>query len=281
MNKTKKVRSVVAVIFAFLLSLCIFALSVSCVAKLTALNPSYAKRILVKSGFGESKLKELRTELVSYANACNIGGDFFDAFFETTLTADFVEKDASDYYGDLYNNKKAKPDSSRLEKELKPALVTYARENGYNDENLDEDLNVIVSEMGEIYSNILSLPASSTVYSLISRLTKYVNLALIASAAGFAFFTLLLVFMFKPKVHTARHLIYAFSGAFLMLLVCPLCVRIANIIGKVNIVSKALYSFVVAFGNGVLNGVLIASAICLCITLALALIYKKLSKAEE
>ncbi len=281
MKKTEKIRGVVAVILSFLLCICIFGCSVLLVLRVTALNPSYAKGTLVKSGFGEKKISELKTQLVSYGNACNIGGDFFDGFFESVLTVDFVEKDVSDYYTLLYSDKNAKPDSSRFEQALKPALVTYAEQNGYNDESLDEDLNVITGEMGEIYSNILSLPASSTVYTLIARLTRYVNLALIAAAAGAAVLTLMIVFMFKPKVHSVRHLVYAFSGAFLMLLVCPLYVRVAGIIGKVNIVSAALYSFVVTFGNGVLNALLIASGICLAFTVIFAVVYKKLSKAEE
>lgn len=281
MNNTKKVRSVVAVILAFLLSVCIFALSVICVTRFTALNPSYAKRTIKNCSYGEKTVSELRVELESYGNACNIGGDFFDDFFKATLTADFVENDALRYYEELYTNRKAKPDSSELEKALKPALVTYAEQNGYNDKNLDEDLNVIVGEMGEIYSSVLSLPSTATVYKLIARMTKYINLALIAAAAGTVFLALFLVLMFKPKVHSVRHLVYAFSGAFLMLLIAPLYVRIANIIGKVNIISKPLYAFIVAFGNGVLNGIIISAFVCLVIAVAFFAAYKKLSKEKE
>ena len=281
MNKAKTVRSAAAVIIAFLLSVCIFGLSGLCVLKFTALNPSYAKGVLVKCSFGEKKLGELKTELVSYGNACNIGGDFFDGFFEKTLTAEFVENDASAYYSALYTDKNAKPDSSKLQEEIKPALAEYAKANGYDDENLDEDLNVIAGEMGEIYSNILSLPATSTIFSLLSRLTRYVNCGLAAAAGGTVLLMLMLVLMFKPKVHSVRHLVYAFSGAFLMLLVCPLYVRIANLIGKVNIVSKALYSFTVSFGSGILDALIISSAVCLVIAVALAAVYMKLSKSEE
>ena len=66
-----------------------------------------------------------------------------------------------------------------------------------------------------------------------------------------------------------------------MLLAAPLYVRIANLIGKVNIVSKPLYAFIVAFGNGILNGVIISSIVCLVIGILFFAVYKKLSKEKE
>lgn len=281
MNKTRKIRSVTAVILAFLLSVSILGLSLLCVARLTALNPSYAERTLKKCGFGEKKQAELKTELVSYGNACNIGGDFFDGFFASTLTADFIENDAVNYYNAVYLDSKASPDSSELEKKLKPALEEYAKTMGYDDETLDEDLDVIVGEMGQIYASILSLPSEQTVHSMISRFTRICNVALLGATVFTVLTALVLLVMFKPKVHSVRHLIYAFSGATLMLLVCPMYVRIANLIGKVNIVSKAMYSFVVSFVNGVLDWSLICAAACAVITAVLAVVYLKLSKKAQ
>jgi len=282
MNKTKKIRSAVAVIIAFLMSICIVASCVIGVAKLTALNPSYAKRIIEKSGFGEKKSEELKTELVSYGNACNIGGDFFDEFFEKTLTPLFIENDAKTYYEAVYTQKNAKPDTAHIESMLKPALVEYAEKMGYADEeSLDEDINLIVSEMGQIYSGVMSLPSVSTVNTLISKLTGYCEMGLIAALGGTLLTGLMLLFMFKPKVYSVRYLIYAFSGAFLMLLAIPLYLRITNLVGKVNIVSKALYSFIVSFSNGVFDGLIISAAACLIITVLLGVIYLLLLKRAE
>ena len=282
MNKTKKIRSAVAVIIAFLMSICIVGSCVIGVAELTALNPSFAKTTLTKSGFGEKKSGELKTELVSYGNACNIGGDFFDEFFEKTLTPSFIEDEAQAYYEAVYTDPKAKIDASHIESMLKPALIEYAGKMGYaGEETLEEDVNLIAGEMGEIYSGVMSLPSVSTITSLVLKISRYCKMGLIAALCGTAFTALMLLLMFKPKVYSVRYLIYAFSGAFLMLLVVPLYLRITNLIGKVNIVSKALYSFIVSFGNGVLDCLIASAVVCLIITVILAVIHSLLSKRAE
>ncbi|MBE6835878.1 MAG: hypothetical protein E7515_06490 [Ruminococcaceae bacterium] len=282
MNKTRKIRSAFAVVLSFVLSLCVVALALLGVARFTALSPSFAKRSIEKSGFGEKKLAEIKTEFISYGNACNIGDDFFNSFFETTLTGEYIEKNATDYYEKVYTQKDASPDSAEIEQLLKPALVKYAEEKGYADvDSLDEDLDVIVSELGQIYRSVLALPSSSTITSMIVRFTRLCNYALLASAVLSLLAAMMLLLIFKPKVYSFRYLIYAFSGSFLMLLALPLYVRIANLIGKVNIVSKALYSFVVSFGNGVLDSVIISACCCAVITAACVLVYVKLSKKEN
>ena len=279
MNKTKKLRSSVAVVISFLMSICIVATVIVGVVRLTALSPSYAKRVIINSGFGEKKSNELKTELVSYGNACNIGGDFFDEFFEKTLTKELIEQDAVNYYSLIYSELKPSVDTAHLEEPLKAALVEYAEKNGYaEDETLDEDINLIVGEMCEIYSGVLSVPSVSTVHSLITKAKSLSDLALFAVAGGFVLTGLMLLFMFKPKVYSVRYLIYAFSGAFLMLLAAPLYLRISNVVGKVNVVSKSLYSFIVSFGNGVLDSLIIGACVCAVITAVLSLIYIKLSK---
>jgi hypothetical protein len=264
------------------MSMCIVCLCVLGVAKFTALNSSYAKHIIAKSGFGEKKSAELKTELVSYGNACNIGGDFFDEFFEKTLTPSFIENDVKAYYETLYYDRDAKIDTAQLELLLKESLLKYAEDKGYADEEtLEEDIDLIAGEMGEIYSGVLSLPSVSTVTSLIIKLNRYCVLGLTAVTAVFFLTAFMILFMFKPKVYSVRYLIYAFSGAFLMLMALPLYLRVTNLIGKVNIVSKALYSFVDSFGNGVLDGIIISSCVCALITAVLVFAYIRLSKKAE
>jgi len=282
MNKTKKLRSAVAVIISFLMSICIVATVIIGVARMTALSPSYAKRIVLNSGFGEKKMNELKTELVSYGNACNIGDDFFDGFFKKTLTKELIEKDAVKYYSLIYSELKPSVDTAHLEEPLKTALVEYAEKNGYaEDETLDEDINLIVGEMCEIYSGVLSVPSVSTIHSLISKAKSLCDVALLAAAGGLLLTAFMLLFMFKPKVYSVRYLIYAFSGAFLMLMAAPLYIRITNTIGKVNVVSKSLYSFIVSFGNGVLDSVIIGACVCAVITAVLSLVYIKLLKKAK
>lgn len=267
---------------SFLLSVCIVAMAGSLVLRNTVLSGSYAKKTVSSCDLGEKKSEELKTQLVSYGNACNIGEDFFDEFFKNTLTTTFIENDLKAYYNGIFYGGNAKVDTAQLERLLKEALIKYAEENGYSDEEtLEEDVELIAGEMGEIYSGVLSLPGASKISSVILKTRDYIDIVMYVSSCAVMVATFMLTFMFKPKTYSTRYLIYGWSGACLMLLAAPLYLRVTNLIGKVNIVSKALYSFVVAFGTGVLNAFIISACACAAVTAVLSLIYIRLSKKAE
>ncbi len=267
---------------SFLLSVCLVAVAGSLVLRNTVLSGSYAKKIVSSCDLGEKKSEELKTQLVSYGNACNIGEDFFDVFFKNTLTTTFIENDLKAYYNEIFYGVNAKVDTAQLERLLKEALIKYAEENGYSDEEtLEEDVELIAGEMGEIYSGVLSLPGASKISSVILKTRDYIDIVMYVSSCAVMVASFMLTFMFKPKTYSTRYLIYGWSGACLMLLAAPLYLRVTNLIGKVNIVSKALYSFVVAFGNGVLNAFIISACACAAVTAVLSLIYIRLSKKAE
>jgi hypothetical protein len=274
MNKTKKARTVLSVILAFVLSLSLTVLSVAVVADTTVLSPEYTAKMLQKCGFGEALRDDLYTEFLSYGNACNIGDNFFDKFFNDTLSADFINSDAVTYVVEVYYDSKAAVDTARIEQALKPALYDYAIEMGYGDQpNLDEDLNLIVSELSSIYKAHIELPAVSTLNKMIMRANKLINIAIAAISAFILLCAVVILFSYKPKIEPFMYLTCSCAGAFLMTLVLPLYLRVTNIIGKVNITGKALYSFVVTYVNGVLNAVLISSAVMALLTLIFAVLF--------
>jgi len=282
MNKTRNIRTVFAVILSFILAVCLVLCSALFIMKTTAFSSSYAKDRLEKCNFAEEKSKELKTELVSYGNACNISGEFFDEFFEKTLTNEYILNDVVKYYDAVYNSPKATIDTSDLQTKLNQALHVYASENGYDEEEtLDDDINLIAKELCEIYTSVISLPSDNTIHMLIARFSKLLNYALI----GVAGFTLVdaavLFFIFKEKRHFVRYLVCSLAAACLMLVALPLYARFTNVIGKINIVSKALYSFVVSFGNGVLNAVLVCSAVFAVLTAIFSAVYIVLSKKNK
>ena len=282
MNKTKKARTVLSVILAFVLSLSLTVLSVAVVADSTVLSSEYAAKSLQRGGFGSAVRDDLYTEFLSYGNACNIGDSFFEKFFNDTLSADFINSDAVVYIVEVYYDSKATVDTGRLEEALKPALYDYAVEMGYGDQpNLDDDLNLIVSELCSIYKAHIELPAVSTLNKMIMRANKYIDIAIIAIAAFILLCAVVLLFSYKPKIEPFMYLTCASAGAFLMTLALPLYLRVTNTIGKVNITGKAMYSFVVTFGNGVLNAFLIAAGALAILTAFFAILYALRIRKEK
>ena len=282
MNKTRTFRAAVCTLLSFILAVCLVLLSVLAVVKLTVLTPSFLVGSLEKSGYGTELRSELKNKLISYGNACNIGDDFFNKFFDETLTEEYILNDVSEYVIQMYSSSSPKVETEQLSSALKTALLSYAVERGYeNDATLDEDLNVIVGEIDEIYSGYIAIPAASTINSVVSRFAGLINLALPVSAVFTLFVALVIFLSFRKKSNPVRYFIYASSAAFLMTTVLPLCVKLMGIIDKVNIVSKSIYSLVVTYANSVLNAFFICSAVLAVITVGLIVLYVTLKNNEE
>ena len=279
MNKTQRIRGAVSVFLSFLLCISLVLISAAAVLRGTLFNESFIKKTLQKSGYGKQVQSELYTQFLSYGNACNIGDSFFEKFFKDTLTEEFIDNNTAKYFEDIYTSSKAKVDTSALEKALKPALYEYAVEMGYeNEPTLDEDLDVIVGELAEIYAKFMALPKVSTINSVLTRYGKAVDIALVCLLA-FAIVVSVIIFVsYKKKAEPIRYYIYALSGAFLMTLAFPLYVRFSGLVEKVNITSKSLYSLIVNYANDILYGFFICSAVLAVGVAVYAVIYAKTVK---
>ena len=146
---------------------------------------------------------------------------------------------------------------------------------GYeNQPSLDDDLNLIVSELAVIYKGHFSMPSVGTIHNILARANKYYSVCILALGVFSVLCAAVIVFSYKPKIEPFMYLTCSFAGAFLMTLALPLYLRLANVVGKVNITGKAMYSLVVTYGNGVIDAVLAASAVMALLTVVFAILFK-------
>lgn len=285
-NGTKIFRSALCGLLAFLLSISVMLTSCLVVIKLTALSPKWAASLVVKSDYSEELQKELKNRFVSHGAACNIDESFFDGVFENIITAqridELTEKSINDFYA---NDIETQGDYSDIEAELLEALKQYAEDKGYSlGEGTVSNLQVIAQELCEIYAKYAGLFKASyfkTAASLVSRYTPLLNYAL-AAVAGFSLIAAVIICLsFKKPSNWLRFLIYATSGASLMLFVAPVTALIMRIGSKINLADTSLYLFVSGFITNIFVSLIIAAAVVAVLTALLHIIRIKLLNSDK
>ena len=281
MKITGIIRAVISILLAFLLSVSFALLLCAGVAKLTALSDDYPAKVVVKSGYGEEMHKDLYEHFVSWGAACNIGEEFFEYFFENTFTPEFIENDAQNYLKEIYTNKEASVNTDELNSALRTGLKEYAVRQGFGAQaTLDDDIGQITDELCTMYKSYVRIPGTSTITGMVKRADKYINYALVGLAGAAVVCLMILLLIYKDKRKSLMYICSGFFGAFLMLLACPAYIRATNLIGKVNITAKGLYSLIVTYANGILEAVIASSAIALICAVFFLIIYLVKAKKE-
>lgn len=285
-SKTKTLRSILCGLLAFFISLSLTLISVLTVVKLTVLNPDYIVSVMHKSEYSSHLHQELKNEFISYGAACNIGEDFFDKAFEEAVTVEQIDSDTEKSLRDFYENQvETEPDYTLIKDKLFQQLKSYASEKGYAlDSNTIGNLDVISGEMSELYDTYVGTFTSSyfkTAADLLSRFAPVFTYALI----GLGVFTLLaavvIFFSFGKLKNRLRYIIYATSGATLMLLAGPAAALIMKVGNRVSIANASLYGLVSGFINNFFAALLIACAVMAVITVILHIIRIKASGKKK
>lgn len=286
-SKTKIFRSIMCGLLAFFISLSLLLISSVLVVKLTVLNPNYVVSVLNKSNYSDHLHAELKNEFISYGAACNINESFFDKAFEEIITVEQINKDTEESIRDFYsNNVKVDADYTEIQDKLFEQLKTYASENGYTlDSNTVGNLGIISQELAELYDSFVGTFKSSyfkTAADLLSRYAPLLNYALIGISV-FALLAALVIFLSFGKLkNRLRYIIYATSGATLMILVAPAAALIMGIGNRVSIIADAsLYGLVSGFINNFFVSMLIAGGVMAVITVILHIIRIKVSPKKH
>lgn len=245
-KSAKRFRSFLCGLLAFMLSVSLTLTMLIVGLKASALNPNFIIRVINKTDYAEKLSVELRDQLVSYGNACNLDESYFDTVFQNIITKEQIEDYTAQGIRNFYNGTAKEVSTDELEKALLEELKNYVVKKNYDlDSSTMDNITVISKEMGKIYSAYVGIFSSSyfvTASNLLVRYIKLFDYALI----GLGVFSLLCIIVIRLSFNKAknylRYFIYAGSGSSLMLLVAPIVLLIMGIGNKVNIANPSLYT---------------------------------------
>ena len=281
MTKTaKRVRSVLCTLVSFIMSLLIAGMVLCATLYVTALRADFAVRVTARSQYAQQLTAQLKEEFVSYGNACNIDAEFFDTVFEKVLTTQRIGADTELMLRDFYaGNVRDSIPTDDLEAALLEELKGYATQKNFSlDDEMLKNLQVIASELCEIYNAYISVFSLSYFKTASRMLAEYRPYALYAAgicAVGFVLSAVILRLFYRKRKNYLRYFIYAFSGATLMLLIAPLAALLAGLGNKISIVSAALYTLASSMINSVLAAMAVSAVVPALCTVLLIVLYNR------
>lgn len=282
--KAKRARSVFCTLLSFLLALSVTLTLVCAALGLSALNPDFAVRVATRSQYSEHLCDELKSEFISYGNACNIDESFFDEVFKDAITPAQIDADTETVLREFYDGAvQDKVNTDDLQNAILSKLVAYATEKGFAiEENADNELyqNLIsiskeLCGMYNAYVSVFSMSLFKTASHMLAAYRPYVWYGAGAGAVLFALSAVFLRLYYQKKKNFLRFFIYGFSASALMLAVAPALALILRIGNRINIASASLYALATDMISSVLLAVLASALVPALITVLLVFVRKK------
>ena len=280
MQQTKRVgKTILSCLLSFLLALSIVLTAVCGALSFTLHAPQFAVAVVHATDYATHLQKELHDDFINYGSAANIDESFFDTLFGEVITADRVEEDTKTMFREFYSGTPKAVNTADLEKNLLERLQRYAKDKGYYvDHTLQGNLEQITEELCKMYSGYVSVFSNKYFETASKTMANFRPIALYGLGIGAVFSLLsavLLLLLQKEKADKFAYLIYAASGAALMLLVAPAALLLSGITNRISIATKSLFTLAKGTMNGACIAVLVMALIPIVLTIVFAMLYTR------
>lgn len=259
-----KIRLVIFCLLSFVLSICLFLVTVCTVLMMTVFNQGYIYDNMNSSNYFVDKSDEIVVSLTDLGYASGLDEEFFDNLIDEVM----VSQDTLEYLEIYYSLEDANADTTNFEQQLNEAITVYAEAN--NIQNVDDEgRSILIKEAAKIYENSIEIPYFGRSFPYF----KAAKQALPFVIGGLVLVSAVIIIVFfatnRWKHRAVRYVCYATSGAFLTVLVIPAYLLITGGIKYINLASRALYNTVIQIVNGLSITLLIAALFILIVSIAL------------
>ncbi len=251
-----RARTAISVIFAFILSLCLFFITLGggCIY---AVRSEFVLDSFDRSGYAEAATEELTDKLNDLAIPSGLPDDFFSGRFK----AEDIKEQMLTCCKNILEGKENAPDISTVQAEILNWVITYSTDTaGELSSETKADLALFSQECANIYLRFINHPTFNMVLPLFASVMKYAAIAVIA---GIVLAAVCLVLIIKMNsAHTTR--MYCFAAALGGALTCGVipCILICrDELSKIGLTSPSLHALVTGYGYDFLPALIWAAGI--------------------
>lgn len=232
-----KLRSVVFCLLSYLLSMCLFLLSVCTIISFTVFSKDYIYGNMNSSFYFIDKSDELKVGLTDLGYASGLDEAFFEGFIDDLL----ISKGTADYLDTYYSFESGNADTEDFESLFNEQLTSYAKEKNVTVN--DDARKYLVKEAGKIYENTIEIPYFGSLLLYIKAGVQAMPFII----GGLVFLSAVIIFIFfkanRWKHKAIRYTCYATSGTFLAIVLIPSYLYFSQVMSKINVSSRAFYNF--------------------------------------
>ena len=279
MEKKEKLRKILCILFAFLLSLSLFAALFTGTLKLTLLDKDFFSERLEKSGYSQSLYEKIVEEL---SNEGYISG-FDEAFFSQILSVEDINAPVLSSVDRIYGTGEYVAASTEeiTETFFEEFITSLEGRSVAVDEEQKEQIKAFAAECATYLSSNARLPFLSLGESLVKTAKPLTTYALIFLSV-FALFCVGFIVTKNPnKKESLRYLSYGLSATALMTAAPAVVMLATGVLKKVSIADKGFYNLVQILGTDISYIILAVAAVTLALSLILTAVYFIPSKSNK
>ena len=271
MEKKEKLRKILCILFAFLLSLSLFAALFIGTFRLTLLNKDFFSERLEKSGYSQSLYEKIVEEL---SNEGYISG-FDEAFFSQILSVEDINAPVLSSVDRIYGTGEYVAASTEEITEMffKEFVASLEGRSVTVDEEQKEQIRAFATECANYLSSNARLPFLSLGESLVKTAKPLTTYALIFLSVFVLFCIGFIVTKNPNKKESLRYLSYGLSATALMTAAPAVAVLATGVLKKVSIADKGFYNLVQILGTDMSYIILAVAAVTLALSLILTAVY--------
>lgn len=269
-HQKSKARKVISTIFAFIISMLTFIITLLTVFQLTAMSPDYMIKQMDRTNYYSKLTSEIENQFATLGGATG----FDETFFKGCLNQYMVSEHINQHVYTFYGNSETKVDTANLEADLLAKFYVYADSKGAErTPELDEGLTYLAQHCRTMYDKLIYTSYLDMLSSAIQKLEFIVPIGIAVMGIMIIVLTITM-FGINPFKHQAlRGLIYALSGGGLMVLGLPLIVLISNKASHIAIAGQAMFELVVGYVNNVMLVMILTVFAYVLLVLILGVIY--------
>ncbi|MDF2686082.1 MAG: hypothetical protein K0S55_1263 [Clostridia bacterium] len=238
--RNENIRSIMSVLLAFILCLCIFFLNVFLSCALTLFNQNFIISAINKSQFYEGAKKAIEEDFISLAIPAGIPEEIiYDILDENTVYNNITQN-----YISLFDNKYKSYDDNEMKSLISMNVREYAIQKGVGGVEFEKELPELVGYFMDIYNKHINIPFISYYRSFRNTFNSisiwFIVITIIITITIITFFYNL--YIHKKKI--LRYLYYSFSGASIMTIIPSLIFYNIELSHRINISPKYVYNLI-------------------------------------
>lgn len=271
MEKKEKLRKILCIAFAFLLSVSLFVALTVGTMKLTLLDKGFFLNKLEVSGYSQSLYEKIVEEL---SNEGYISG-FDEAFFSQILSVEDINTPVLSSVDRIYGTGEYVAASTEeiTETFFEEFVTSLEGRSVAVDEEQKEQIKAFAAECATYLSSNARLPFLSLGESLVKTAKPLTTYALIFLSV-FALFCIGFIVTKNPnKKESLRYLSYGLSATALMTAAPAVAILATGVLKKVSIADKGFYNLVQTVGTDLSYIILAVAAVTFALSSVLTAVY--------
>ena len=198
------IKALLYYIIELIMALFVLLLMALLIFKYTIYNNEYIKDVFEKHNYSENISKDIKNDMKNNIIPTQLPESVLDNIY----TEDELKETINSLIDKVYTNEKIEIDTTKLSDNLRNNIDKYIKDNNINVDN-NESVNKIVVQMTDIYkSKITQSNIFNKVQKIISKTSKYIDLAIIISIVSLLLLFIISLFL-KREYNISLNLLIA------------------------------------------------------------------------